>query len=148
MNSQSVFRKKRVTKKEDKVLLQVLIRRDLYEKLVSIAPQLYGATKGALSHAVEEALESWLAPRLHAQVHANPTDKVRMKFRAVLQSLKKVLGLPFVPDEAPLEAFKVAIAQAIGSDPRTINKYLDLFEKAKLIKYLGPNLVEIVAVEA
>ena len=51
---------KKVITKNDKVYLQVLIPRELYEKLVKKAFSKYGRVKGILSYMVEEALGEYL----------------------------------------------------------------------------------------
>ena len=128
-----------------KVAICVYIPRELYEAVKDVAPRFYGGLRGALSHAVTEALWEWLALRQHTQIHTNPSDKIRKKFMVVVRMLRSVTGLPYVPDEVPSRYLELAIAQSLGSDQRTVRKYLSLFEKAGLIKFLGGGLVEIVA---
>jgi len=131
------FQKKRITKTADKVALQVLIPRDLYEKLVVIAPQLYGSTKGALSAIVEEALRLYLEPRVNTNIKVNPTYKVRAVYEAVVQKIKELMHISFKPKEVPEHTLDKAIGDVRGSDPRTIQKWKDTFLKYGLIKVAG-----------
>ena len=126
--------KKKIITKDGKVLLQVLISRELYERLLEVAPRLYGKNKGALSWAVEEALRVWLAPRTHT-THANPPRKIWLKFKSVKRAIAQILGIPEEEiRDVTVRVLELAISNTIGSDPRTIDKYLKLFEKFGLIK--------------
>jgi len=51
----SGFVKKRMTKTKDKVTLQVLISRKTYEMLVKLAPEIYGATRGASESSMDKS---------------------------------------------------------------------------------------------
>jgi len=136
--SRSRKKGKKIVTKDGKVLLQVLIPKELYEELVRIAPTLYGSTRGALSYVVTEALKHYLAPRLHA-THANPPRNLWMKFKRVKKALTEILNIPEDElKECTEKQLEIAISCSIGSDPRTINKYKDLFEKVGLIKNMAP----------
>lgn len=139
-------RKVYVLKREgkEKVMVTAYIDKELYDQLLTVAPRFYGCNRGAISYAIEEALRQWLAPRVHTQVHTNPSDKIRTRFRAVMERVKELLGLPYAPKEVPSKALEIAIAQACGTDPRTIRKYMSLFERVGLIKRLSHNLIEVV----
>lgn len=152
MNSKksfSRFSKKIMTKKEKKVTLQVLISADLYKKLVELAPQLYGTTRGSLSYVVEEALRLYLEPRLHAQTHTNPARKVRLVYSQVVEQVKQILNISFAPHEVPEKILDLAISEVRGSDPRTVEKWKSTFLKMGLARVVGglkPNRVfELIA---
>jgi hypothetical protein len=62
----------------------------------------------------------------------------------VKEKVKEILNLDYTPDEVPEKILDQAISEVRGSDPRTINKWKSLFERSKLIKYIGgfpPNRV-------
>jgi len=131
------FQKKRITKKEDKVTLQVLIPRKLYEELVRIAPEIYGSTKGALSAIVEEALRLYLAPRtVHTAKHTNPKHRIRIVYEQVLMKLREYKGLDEDPRECMERELEKAIMDVRGvADPRSIEKWKKAFERSGLIKF-------------
>ena len=122
------------------VLTGVMIERELYEMLLEVAPRFYGRGRGWLSWAVNEALRAWLAPRVHA-THANPPRSLWRRFDRVKQVLAEILGVDAsMIKECTEKQLDIAIAIAIGSDPRTIKKYKDFFLKTGLIKDVTPHL--------
>ena len=128
-----------------KVELTVFISEDLYRQIIETAPVWYGKHKGAVSAFVEELLKMSLQRYLHTQIaHKNPSRRIREVYNQVLDKLKELLKLNYVPDEVPEKYLDRAIAEVRGSDPRTINKWKNIFEKTGLIKYIGgtyPNRV-------
>lgn len=122
----------------DKVQLKVWISKDVYELLQRLAPQIYGRPYGSLSYVVEEALRLYLTPRQHTQMHANPQGKVRSVFSMVLECIGGFNG-GFIPDEVPGKQLTTCISEVRGSDPRTIEKWINVFTKQGLIKDLTPN---------
>ena len=128
---------KRVPK--NKVRLEVLIDREVYELLIKMAPSIYGQGKyrGALSYIVEEALRYYLASRALTQTHTNPRASIRQVYEKVVDKLKEITHLPFKPKEIPEKILDLAIAEVRGSDPRTIAKWKTMFEKVGLIKFVG-----------
>lgn len=126
--------------------LHVLIDEELYKLLIEIAPGIYGQGKyrGALSYVVEDALRQYLLPRTHKNTQNNPSRSVKHVYGLVKEKIKEILNLDYAPDEVPEKILDQAIAEVRGSDPRTIAKWKALFEKNKLVKYLGgfpPNRV-------
>ena len=115
------------------------ISRDLYEQLVRVAPSIYGKKRfrGAISYVVEEALRHYLLPRLHTQIHTNPKHSVRLIYEQVVEEVKSILNLPFKPKEVPEKILDLAIAETRGSDPRTIQKWKEVFKQQGLIKFAG-----------
>jgi len=139
---------KRIITKDGKVELHVLIPEDLYRQLVEIAPLYYGKGRGGMSYIVEEALRQFLTPRLHTQTYTqtvsriNPKGSIRSVYYRVKEKIKEIMG--FVPFEVPEKTLTIAISEVRGSDPRTIEKWLNIFEKSGLIKYVSgfkPNRV-------
>jgi hypothetical protein len=119
--------------------LHVLIDEDIYKLLIEIAPGIYGQGKyrGALSYIVEEALRHYLTPRTHKNTQNNPNRSIKHVYGLVKDKVKEIMKLDYVPDEVPEKILDMAIAEVRGSDPRTIRKWKNLFEKSKLIKYLS-----------
>jgi len=135
-----------VSKKEipkGKRPLYVYISEDLYQKLIEVAVNWYGKTHGALSAYVEYVLRQ--AVERHTQIHTkNPKGSVRVVYEQVVQKVKEILGVSMKPEEVPEKILDQAIAEVRGSDPRTIEKWKNLFEKSGLIKFIGgyrPNRV-------
>lgn len=132
--------KRRRVFSEDKVHLHVMISRDVYEMLVKIAPEIYGAKRhrGALSYVVEQALRAYLAPRLHTQTRTNPQGKVRRVYELFVKCLEELNG-GFKPDVAPAKQVYTCISEIRGSDPRTIERWVGIFKRQGLMKDLTPN---------
>jgi len=136
---------------EGKVRLEVLIREDLYDMLVRLAPQIAGPKyRGALSRVVEEALKQYLYPRARAQTPGlNPRLTVRDVYDQVKRRLADMTGIPWWELREVKEAeLDRAIAEVRGSDPRTIAKWKKLFQASGLIKILsgqpGRRIVELI----
>ena len=132
LRRKSVYRAKREGK--DYVITSVQIEREVWDKLLEVGPKLFGVSRGWLSPLVNEALKLYLAPRTHT-THANPPRKVWDKFRSVKKALAELLGVEEgMIRDVLRKQLEVAITMAIGSDQRTIDKYLKLFTKVGLIK--------------
>jgi len=135
---------------EGKTRLVAYVDEKLYKDIVRIAPNVYGKYRGAISHVVEEALRQWLQPLLHTQIHTrNPPDRVRAAYIKVMRKLCEILGLPdyvpsAIPNDIPHAYMERAIAQSLGHDPRTIRKYMYIFEKCGLFKHISAGLIHLV----
>ncbi|RLG83316.1 MAG: hypothetical protein DRO39_08585 [Thermoprotei archaeon] len=118
----------------DKVHLHVMISRELYTKVKELASRVYDCHRGALSYAVEEALEMWLAT--HTQAHrVNPRMPLRERYNAVIRCLE------FEMDEVSRVVHQVFLERCIMNefdvkDPRTVYGWLHRFYQAGLIKPL------------
>jgi len=126
--------------KKGKKRLEVLIDEELYKLLIEVAPSIYGEGKyrGALSYVVEEALRHYLTPRQHtASTQNNPKRGVKYVYMQVKEKAKEILNLDYPPDEVPEKVLDQAIAEVRGSDPRTLKKWKNIFQKSGLIKYIG-----------
>jgi hypothetical protein len=126
--------------KKGKKRLEVLIDEELYKLLIEVAPSIYGEGKyrGALSYVVEEALRQYLLPRLRTtSTQNNPKRGVKYVYMQVKEKAKEILNLDYPPDEVPEKVLDQAISEVRGSDPRTINKWKNIFQKSGLIKYIG-----------
>ncbi|MCS7386519.1 MAG: hypothetical protein NDF55_07295 [archaeon GB-1867-005] len=127
---------KKIITKSDKVALQVLIPKELYDELIRIAIEEYGSVKGAVSNLVERAIRIYLGPKMHTQIRTNPPNKIRQIYDKVIERVKELLGIDFKPYHVPTKLFEQAIAMERGSDPRTISKWISTFKRFKLIKFV------------
>jgi len=119
--------------------LEVLISKELYDTILSVAPAWYGKGKGGISALVEDALKFYFNLKTHTKdtQKANPRRSVRLVYQQVKDKLKEIMKIDYYPDETTEKILDLAISEVRGSDPRTISKWKNLFEKSGLIKYLG-----------
>ena len=129
---------KKVLTRDGKVALQVLIPKELYEAALRVAAYEYGNARGALSWLVEQALRAYISPRLHAQMHTNPPGKVRRVYEQFLSCIEELNG-GYRPFEVPAKQVHTCIAEVRGSDPRTINRWINTFIRVGLMKDLTPD---------
>jgi len=133
MSCKKIKRKNRLLY-NGKVHLHVLIDKELYEKVSVLAPKVYGVVRGALSYAVEEGLEYWLAT--HTTAHrVNPRLPLRERFNAVLKCIELEMGI--IPITLHQSVMEKCIAETYNiKDPRSIYGWLHRFYQAGLIKPL------------
>jgi len=122
-----------------KKLLQAYIDENLYKQIIEIAPIIYGRYKGAISYVVEDALRQYLKPKTPANTTytQNPSRSVRQVYKQVIERIKFIENIDFEPEETTEKILDMAIAEVRGSDPRTIRKWKEIFEKSGLIKFVG-----------
>ncbi|MEM1710564.1 MAG: hypothetical protein QW820_06710 [Sulfolobales archaeon] len=134
-----------------KVGVYVYIDENLYKEFRRLVFSKYENFHGVLSREVEHALRAWIA--MHTQKHTNlkvinkpnPQPKVYEVFQQVKEYLKKVYGYDDVGTERqiPRKHLIAAISAVRGTDARTISKWMDLFMKYKLIKWIGGEVFEV-----
>jgi len=90
MARKSVYRSKLTG--SEKVKTVVYIPKDLFERVISLAVQVYGVQRGALSLAVTEALEMWLALHTQQRTRVNPRLPLRDRYNAVMECLRAEVG--------------------------------------------------------
>ena len=118
----------------DKVHLHVMISRELYTKVKELASRVYDCHRGALSYAVEDALELWLAA--HTQAHrVNPRTPLRERYNAIIECIELELG------NVPVTIHQLFVEKCIMEcfdikDPRSVYGWLHRFYQAGLIKPL------------
>jgi len=117
----------------EKVITVVYIRKDLFEKVRTIASQVYGVHRGAISMAVEDALEQWIAVRANAR-KVNPRPSTRDTYNVVLNELEGMFG--HIPITVHQEDFKNAIMRALDVKERTAIEWMHRFYVSGLIKPL------------
>jgi hypothetical protein len=129
---------------EGKVYLNVLVSEDVYRMLVELAPVIYGKSHGSLSRVVEEALRLYLTPRRTHKYTQNPKLSVRDVYNEVVKKIMEIMNLDFKPSETSERTLDMAIMEVRGSDPRTVEKWKQLFARSGLIKFVAgsrPNRV-------
>jgi len=125
---------KKIITRNGKVALQVLIPKTLYEDLIKIAVEEYGYVRGAVSKLVERALKTYLNFEKHVKMPVNSSNKIQPIYERIVERVKKLYGVEFKPYQVPTKLFEKAIAVERGSDPRTIRKWIKIFEKFNLIR--------------
>ncbi len=136
---------------EDKVGLYVSISKKLDKKFREFLIEKYGYyRKGLISEEVEQALWNWLALHAHKKHKergegVNPEPRYRLVYDEVKQWL--IINYGYDPSQLtqiPRRHLVEAISEIRGNDKRTIRKWLKTFTEKGLIKWLSPNLVELV----
>jgi hypothetical protein len=124
----------------------------LWEEFKRLAYAKHGDFYGAISHELEQAIQVWLAQ--HTQNHTkqlavnkiNPQPRVFQVFGQVKAYLKEKYGYAALVQGQQIP--KVHLTDAImvlrGPDYRTVNKWMGLFLKYKLIKWIAGELYEVV----
>ncbi|MEM0460472.1 MAG: hypothetical protein QXM43_01605 [Desulfurococcaceae archaeon] len=128
-------RREYVTKEgEVKVFVTLLLSKEVYEAFKAKAAELYGPGKGAFSRCIEDMLRSWLMKNNPGKVSA----KTEYTWRRVLEIIAELQGASIselVNGEVLEKHLEHAISRLRGSDPRTIKKWILLFEKHGFIEY-------------
>lgn len=104
----------------------------------------YGKLHGVLGEEVQNALVSWMGNQglaAHTKTHINPgIPRTQMKIDQIIKWLRdQGYSNQFVDG-----AWEKACVSTVGSDPRTINKYLHLAKKLGRIKHYAGAVWEIV----
>jgi hypothetical protein len=126
-----------------------MIDKDTLDKLRELVSVKYeGYEKGLLSMEVEQAIQSWLAA--HKQntlfpakgMKVNPAPKSALLKHQIYEYLKQARGIDH-PYTISTNFLREAISALRGSDPRTINRWVDELVKFGQIKLLyGGEIVE------
>jgi len=141
-----------------KVLAAVYLDKDLWEEFRRLVFTKHESFRGALSYEVEQALRNWLAlhrsPPGGREIQRNfskvsskvdPTPKVLRAFEQVKEYLAKRFNCPVVEgSQVSRDHLIEAIANTRGTDPKTINKWFNLFERHKLVKHVAGKVYEVV----
>jgi hypothetical protein len=133
-----------------KVRICALVRKEIVDKLWELIKMKYERPHGAFSYEVEQALQAWLAAHTRGtQVlasKANPQPRTVRVWEQVKQFLKERYGYAgFVTGvQIPKAHVIEAIACLRGDDRRTIDGWLERFQKYKLLKMISPNVFEVV----
>jgi len=125
-----------------RVQLKVWISKKANDDLRNLIMHKYEQyEKGLLSYEVEQAIKSWVALHTKAQKSldqrkkANPPPRVIIAFAEVRDYLLRKYYAELTPgQQIPRVFLEEAIMTTRGSDPRTIHKWLRVFERMGLIK--------------
>lgn len=131
--------------------VNLFIEEGIWAEFKRLAFQKHENFHGALSYELEQALQAWLAQ--HTQKHIkplipnsiNPQPRVAVTFSQVKNYLKQQYGyVAIVPgQQVPRAHLREAIMAIRGTDYRTVNKWMGLFTKFKLIKWVAGQIYEI-----
>jgi len=111
-----------------------------------VAEQYGRMAKGLISFEGEQALQAWISTHKGTQTELmhkspNPVPNVFV----VKEEVKKYLQETFGYDQiykVPKTQLIIALNSLRGTDERTVKKWMKLFEKYKVIKWVTPNVVE------
>jgi len=146
------------------------LREDVVKKLRELALEKHGSLYGSISVELECAINLWYSlhkdPSTARQLlesivkehtntqgvitlnkvlnKVNPPQRVWEVYQQVKMVIKEIEGTSYIPHQTTKINLMKAIEKVRGSDPRTIKKWLRLFEKWKLIKWISPHTVELV----
>lgn len=131
----------------EKVKFGVYLNKALVDEFHQFIAEQYGRVQhGLVSFEVEQALRAWLGTHKDTQTTLthkppNPNPRVFVVREAVKAYLQERFGY-----ESIYKVPKVQIIEAIsavrGMDERTVQKWIRLFEKFHVLKWVTPNVVE------
>ena len=112
-----------------------------------VAEQYGKMAKGLLSFEAEQALQAWVCAHKSTQselIHKppNPVPNVFEVKQEVKEYLISTFGYESIY-KIPKAQLIMAISALRGTDKRTIEKWVRLFEKYHVIKWVTPNVVEL-----
>ena len=127
-----------------KRLIQAYIDEEIYRRFYKLVKDKYEGLRGGLSAEIQEALRHWLDlhdSSAHVKTHMNPgMPRAQLKVDAIIRWLREHgVTLQFTPKE-----WEMACINTVGSDPRTIRKYLKLAERFGRVKHVVGSVWEIV----
>ena len=131
----------------EKDQLKVYLPRDLIKEFREFIAAFYGKYEhGMLSFEVEQALRCWLSTHKGTQTELqhkspNPSPNVFLVKEKVKEYLRVQFGYEQIY-KVPKQQVIQAISAVRGTDDRTVQKWIRLFEKFHLLKWVTPNVVE------
>jgi len=135
----SVYHSKRVDTKKVKTI--VYIPQDLWEKISSMAPKIYGINRGALSYAVEEGLKYWLT--YHSDfAKSNPRPSIREVYNGVMKWIFERNG--YKPDRIKTSDLIKSVMCALNIKMRSAKDWIFKFYVEGLIKPYIPPKIELI----
>ena len=127
------------------------VEETVWEEFKRLAFQKHENFHGALTCEVEEALLYWIG--MHTQNHTKNSafnggdlsPRVQRVFLRVKEYMRERFGYVALPSgqRVPRRHLVEAIANVRGSDPRTVKKWLKVFEQFKLIRWVGGEIWEV-----
>ncbi len=136
---------------KNKVGLYVSINKEIEGKLRRLIIAKYGEyRKGYLSAEVEAALEAWINTHKYTQANGKAINNINPlpRYYQIWQQVKNFIRHRYDVNleevhQIPVKMVKEAIAFIRGTDPRTVRKWLRIFQEQGLIKYIDINIVEV-----
>jgi len=130
----------------------IYIDENLWKEFVALIKVKYSNTdrvRGLLSWEIEQALRNWVSlhNNKHTQIHTkvNPSPVAFRVHQQIKEYLEGKYGIDFSQVQQIHRKFLIeAIEATRGSDKRTIKKWINELLKYKLIKFITPQIVEIV----
>jgi len=131
--------------------VNLFIEERLWDNFKRLAFEKHENFHGALSEELEQALQSWLAQHTqntHKQLvinKVNPQPRVFQVFTQVKEFLKEQYGYASLVQgqQVPRKHIIEALISLRGSDYRTVNKWMGLLSKFKLIKWVAGEVYEV-----
>jgi len=131
-----------------KKMMGVYISEEILEIFKQIVKQKHPDMYG-LSAEVEDAMRLWIKQHTHEHTlplqieKVNPAPRYFQRWLLVRKRLDYEYGGE-IPHQIARSDLEDAIMKEIGSDRRTIMKYLRLFQRLGLIKIISAGIVEVV----
>jgi hypothetical protein len=131
----------------EKVKFGVYLNKELIERFRCFVAEQYGKVgRGLISFEVAQALDSWMSTHKGTQAQLatkgpNPLPNVFIVKEQVKSYLMSQFGYENIY-KIPKKQVEIAIGALRGTDSRTIEKWIKLFEKYGVMKWITPNVVE------
>jgi len=132
---------------EEKVQFNLYLEKSFVEDFRQFVAEQYGKiSKGLLSFEAKQAMQAWISTHKGTQTpltqkSPNPYPNVFVVREAVKKYLQQRFGYDSIY-KVPKQQVIEAISAVRGTDERTIQKWIRLFEKFHVLKWVTPNVVE------
>ncbi len=133
-----------------KVKLGIWVDAVLIEEFRRFVAEQYGKiSHGLLGFEVSQALQAWMSAHKGTQTELmhkppNPIPNVFQVKEQVKEYLRGTFGYEQIY-KIPKNHLIMAISSLRGTDERTVKKWIRLFEKYKVIKWVTPSMIEFLA---
>lgn len=132
---------------DEKVQFNLYLEKSFVEDFRQFVAEQYGKiSKGLLSFEAKQAMQAWISTHKGTQTpltqkSPNPYPNVFVVREAVKKYLQQRFGYDSIY-KVPKQQVIEAISAVRGTDERTIQKWIRLFEKFHVLKWVTPNVVE------
>jgi hypothetical protein len=144
-----------------KVLLQAYVDKELLKKFRELVLMKHDKFHGTFSYEVEQALAHWLLEHARAQPPAtipqsqvgglqlearrfNPPIRYLRVWLEVKEYLEKKLLYDFTKTrQVYVDDLRMAIGAVRGSERRTLERWMETFEKYGILKRISPKFYEV-----
>jgi hypothetical protein len=124
--------------------LFVRVEETLLKEFKAYVLEKYGKIDGVLGIEIQNAMNHWLNEAragAHTQTHINPG--IPLSQARVDQIINRLKSRGYI-NQFTLKDWEIACIDTVGSDPRTIRKYLKLAGRLGRIKPITPIVWEII----